>query len=78
MVGTGGERTRRGREAARGWWATTVGILAALAGFAVIIWVVATTSPGGLPLNTVTFTGIGLAGIGIATTAIGLDRGAPG
>jgi hypothetical protein len=52
---------------------TAVGFVLAIVGFAIVVyeaWVTAT-----IPLNDITFTGVGLAGVGIAAGAIGLDRG---
>jgi hypothetical protein len=64
-MGEGSER--------KGFHWVAAGFILALAGFAVILWSIWST--GTIPLNTTTFSGVGVAGLGIAVGAIGLDRG---
>lgn len=53
------------------WLAT--GFVLALAGFSTVLYEIWTTAT--IPLNDYTLIGIGIAGVGIAFGAIGLDRG---
>ncbi|MCI4360084.1 MAG: hypothetical protein L3J91_00110 [Thermoplasmata archaeon] len=50
-----------------------IGFVFALGGFAIILYAIWTSQS--IPLNTLTLTGVGVAGFGVATGAIGLDRG---
>jgi hypothetical protein len=52
--------------------ALALGFVLAIAGFAIILYEIWTTAT--IPLNTITYVGIGVAGVGIAAGAIGLDR----
>jgi hypothetical protein len=52
--------------------ALAIGFVLAIVGFGIILWEIWTTAS--IPLNTVTFIGIGVAGVGVAAGAIGLDR----
>lgn len=63
-----------GEKGARmGFHWVAAGFILALLGFAIVLWSIWTSAT--IPLNTTTFTGVGIAGFGIAVGAIGLDRG---
>jgi hypothetical protein len=61
-----------GREG-RGFTWVAAGFVLALAGFGIILYAIWTTQT--IPLNTLTLSGVGVAGGGIALGAIGIDRG---
>lgn len=65
------------RKGSRGWGASIVGFVLTIAGFGVIIYVMFTSTSVAIPLNTTTFAGIGVAGVGIALAAIGFERDRP-
>lgn len=53
--------------------AIAAGFILTIVGFLLILYAVWTS--GTIPLNNLTFAGVGVSGIGIAIGAIGLDRG---
>jgi hypothetical protein len=62
----------RNREG-RGFAWTAAGFILAVIGFGVLLYEIWSTAT--IPLNDVTFAGMGIAGAGIAVGAIGIDRG---
>ena len=65
------------RGASRGWGWSVAGITLAIVGFAIVLFAIWTANPVSIPLNNTTFAGAGIAAVGVAAAAIGLDRGAP-
>ncbi|HEV2317956.1 MAG TPA: hypothetical protein VGV89_10355 [Thermoplasmata archaeon] len=65
------------RAPARGWGAAVAGFVITIVGVTVVLWAIWTSNPVAIPLNTTTYTGAGIAAVGVALAAIGFDRGAP-
>lgn len=57
----------------RGYGAIAAGFVLVLFGFVLILYEIWSTAT--IPINNYTLAGVGIAGVGVAVGAVGLDRG---